>query len=105
MLPVAANLRYMYIHTASIHIARLNAVLPPMLLPHSVSMSLVLLLVVTHLLGLLQQPRCVVNSAECTYSGVDALVHQVSGDDDPEKVHQNKVAPVVRCFRAGVRDV
>lgn len=64
-----------------------------------------LLLVVAHLLGLLQQLRGVVDSAEGAHGGVDALVHEVAGDDDPEEVHQDKVAPVVGCLGAGVGDV
>ena len=64
-----------------------------------------LLLVVAHLLGLLQQLRGVVDGAEGANGGVDALVHKVARNDDPEEVHENEVAPVVGCLRASVRDV
>lgn len=67
--------------------------------------TLSLLLVVAHLLGLLQQLRGVVDSAESTDSSVDALVHEVAGNDNPEGVHQDEVAPVVSGLRASVGDV
>ena len=64
-----------------------------------------LLLVVAHLLGLLQQLGGIVDGAESTDGSVDALVHQVAGDDDPEGVHQHEVAPVVGGLGAGVGNV
>jgi hypothetical protein len=64
-----------------------------------------LLLVVAHLLGLLQQLGGIVDGAESTDGGVDALVHQVAGDDDPEGVHQHEVAPVVGGLGAGVGNI
>lgn len=67
--------------------------------------SLRLLLVVAHLLGLLQQLRSVVDSLERADGSIDTLVHQVAGNDDPEGVHEDKVAPVVGGLGAGVGDI
>ena len=64
-----------------------------------------LLLVVAHLLSLLQQLGGIVDGFESTDGSVDALVHQVAGDDDPEGVHQHEVAPVVGSLGAGVGNI
>jgi hypothetical protein len=47
----------------------------------------------------------IVDGAECADGGSDALVHQEAGDDDPEGVHEDKVAPVVAGLGTRVRDV
>jgi hypothetical protein len=67
--------------------------------------ALRLLLVVAHLLSLLQQLGGVIDSLESANGSVDALVHQVAWNDNPEGVHQDKVAPVVSGLGAGVGNV
>ena len=73
-----------------------------MVVPRGGCAPLSFLLVVAHLLGLLEQPRSVVNSAESAHGSVHALVHEVTGNDDPEEVHQNEVSPVIGCLGASV---
>jgi hypothetical protein len=62
-------------------------------------------LLAVHTAGALQQLVRIVDSAECAPGCVDALDHQKARDDDPEGVHEDKVAPVVCGLGARVRDV
>jgi hypothetical protein len=47
----------------------------------------------------------IVDGTECAHCRGDALVHEETRDDDPESIHQDKVAPVVAGLGARVRDV
>ena len=60
------------------------------------------ILLIALLAQLFDEPSCVVDSRERAPGGHDTLVHEVSWDDDPESVHQNKVTPVVELLRARV---
>lgn len=55
--------------------------------------------------GPAHEPRGIVHCAESTDGGADALVHEIAWDDDPEGVHEDKVAPVVCGLGARVRYV
>jgi hypothetical protein len=62
-------------------------------------------LLAVHATGALHQLGRVVDGAECAPGRVYALDHQPSRDDDPEGVHQDEVAPVVRGLGTRVCDV
>jgi hypothetical protein len=111
---MATNLGYMNAHTTSIIISTPHAperhapTCPKHVSKTSIIESnrdLCLLLVVAHLLGLLQQLGGIVDSLESANGSIDTLVHQVAGDNNPESVHQDKVAPVVGGLGAGVGNI
>jgi hypothetical protein len=111
---MATNLGYMSAHTTSIIISTPHAperhapTCPKHVSKTSIIESnrdLCLLLVVAHLLGLLQQLGGIVDSLESANGSIDTLVHQVAGDNNPESVHQDKVAPVVGGLGAGVGNI
>jgi hypothetical protein len=60
------------------------------------------ILLVALLAQLLNEPCRIVDSRKRAPSSHDALVHEVSRDDDPKSVHQDEVAPVVELLGTGV---
>jgi hypothetical protein len=84
------------------------AILPPILLSlvyKRLDLKCLVDLLTVHAASPLHQLGRVVDGAECAPCRVDALDHQPTGDDDPEGVHENEVAPVVRGLGARVRNV
>ena len=106
---IAANLGYLYIYITSVilifeYIRARTPFLPQHILIESSAIELLLslLLVVAHLLGLLQQLGGVVDSTESANGSINALVHEVTRNENPEEVHEHEVAPEVGSLRASV---
>jgi hypothetical protein len=72
-------------------------------MPHLPGLSRLFL--VSLLAQLLNQPGGIVDGCKGAPGSHDALVHEVSRDDDPEGIHQDKVAPVIVLLRTRVRQV
>jgi hypothetical protein len=72
---------------------------------HILLVALLAIAIAIAIANLLHQPSRIIDSRERAPGSHDTLVHQISRDDDPESVHEDKVAPVVELLRARVRQV
>merc|ERR1712226_1617792 len=62
-------------------------------------------LLVPLLAQLLHQSRRIIDSRKGAPGSHDTLVHEVSRDDDPESIHEDKVSPEVELLWTRVRQV